>query len=194
MQLIEMEITDLHEADYNPRLALEVGTPEFAKLKTAIEKFDMVEPLVWNKRTGNVVGGNQRLAVMKYLGKTKTPVSVIDVDETQEKLLSVALNKIKGSWDFEKLENLFAEFDYASLGITGFGADEIALIFEEDNEGYDTYETEDDVFGTVQTYGESWVIQLKFETVDAAKNFAKKEKLPVKIKDDTRTTVYRIED
>ena len=149
MQLIEMEIKDLHEADYNPRLALEVGTPEFAKLKTAIEKFDMVEPLVWNKRTGNIVGGNQRLAVMKYLGKTKTPVSVIDVDETQEKLLSVALNKIKGSWDFEKLENLFAEFDYASLGITGFGADEIALIFEEDNEGYDTYETEDDVFGTV---------------------------------------------
>ena len=194
MELIEMEVKDLREADYNPRLALEVGTPEFAKLKNAIEKFDMVEPVVWNKRTGNVVGGNQRLAVMKYLGKTKTLVSVIDVDETQEKLLSVALNKIKGTWDFEKLENLFSELDYSSLGITGFGADEIALIFEKADEVYGNVETEDEIYGTVETYGESWVLQLKFESIDAAKNFVEKEKMDLKLKDGTHTAVYRIED
>lgn len=194
MELIEMEVKDLREADYNPRLTLEVGTPEFAKFKNAIEKFDMVEPVVWNKRTGNVVGGNQRLAVMKYLGKTKTLVSVIDVDETQEKLLSVALNKIKGTWDFEKLENLFSELDYSSLDITGFGADEIALIFEKADEVYGNVETEDDIYGTVETYGESWVLQLKFESIDAAKNFVEKEKMDLKLKDGTHTAVYRIED
>lgn len=193
MQLVEMDIKDLHEADYNPRLALEVGTPEFAKLKNAVEKFDMVEPVVWNKRTGNVVGGNQRLAVMKYLGKTKTLVSVIDVDETQEKLLSVALNKIKGNWDFEKLENLFSELDYTDLEFTGFGADEIALMFEQNDEEYNVQVTEDDVYGSVETYGESWVLQLKFENIDAAKKFVEKENMNLKLKSGTNTAVYRFE-
>lgn len=193
MQLIEMEIKDLREADYNPRLDMEVGTPEFTKLKNAIEKFDMVEPIVWNKRTGNVVGGAQRLAVMKYLGRTKTLVSVIDVDETQEKLLNVALNKIKGGWDFEKLETLFSELDFTDLKLTGFGADEIALMFEEADEAYAETVTEDDVFGSVETYGESWVIQLKFENIDTAKKFVEKENMKLKLKDGTNTAVYRVE-
>ena len=194
MQLIEMDLKDLHAAEYNPRLELEVGTPEFTKLKNAIERFDMVEPVVWNKRTGNVIGGAQRLAVMRHLGKTKTLVSVIDVDETREKLLNVALNKIKGNWDVEKLSKLFEDISYDERDITGFGADEIALFYEKYDEEFGNYDTEDDVFGKVETHGESWVITLKFDTIDAAKTFVEKENWRLKLKDGTHTAVYRIED
>lgn len=194
MQLIEMNLNDLHEAEYNPRIALELGTPEFDKLKTAIERFDMVEPVVWNKRTGNVVGGAQRLAIMRHLGKTKTLVSVIDVDETQEKLLNVALNKIKGSWDVEKLEKLFGEIEYSDLAATGFNSAEIALINERYDEQFEYVPTEDDVFGAAENHGESWVITLIFGTIDAAKAFVDKEGWQLKLKDGTHTAVYRVED
>ena len=194
MQLVEMELKDLHAAEYNPRIEIEPGMPEFIKLKNAIERFDMVEPVVWNKRTGNVIGGAQRLAVMRHLGKTTTLVSVIDVDEAQEKLLNVALNKIKGSWDIEKLESLFNDIDYADLSTTGFDTAEIALFYEKYSDEFDTHDTVDEIFGTVETHGESWVITLKFDTIDAAKVFVEKENWRLKLKDGTHTAVYRIED
>ena len=56
----EIKVTQLNAAPYNPRIDLEPGMPEWEKLKRSIEEFGNVEPIVWNKRTGNVVGGHQR--------------------------------------------------------------------------------------------------------------------------------------
>ena len=51
-------------------------------------------------------------------------VSVVDVDPMQERQLNVALNKIEGGWDEEKLGALLAELgDDATL--TGFNQQEI---------------------------------------------------------------------
>ena len=70
MKIQEIEFSRLIPADYNPRVALTPDMPEFERLKNSIETFGNVEPIVWNERTGHIVGGHQRLAVLQHLGYT----------------------------------------------------------------------------------------------------------------------------
>lgn len=128
MLIKRMKLDKLHEAAYNPRVALKPGDPEFERLKNSIETFGNVEPIIWNKRTGNVVGGHQRLAVLKAMGETETDVSVVDLKDEDEKLLNVALNKIKGEWDYDLLPELLASFSPEDVKLSGFSAQEIAIL------------------------------------------------------------------
>ena len=79
-----------------------------------------MEPLVVNLRTGNLVGGHQRYNVLLDLGHTEAEAAVVDLDEKQEKLLNVALNRIEGQWDYEKLQDLFEEFSAEDIFATGY--------------------------------------------------------------------------
>ena len=56
-----MNISKLNPAEYNPRKNLQPGDAEYEKLKRSMEQFGYVEPVVWNKTTGRVIGGHQRL-------------------------------------------------------------------------------------------------------------------------------------
>src|SRR5699024_5049711 len=132
MDIRKMDINDLQAADYNPRVSLEPGMAEYEKLKASLENFGFVETPVWNERTGRLVGGHQRVRVAKDLGYTEIEVSVVDLTEAQEKALNVALNKISGQWDEEKLQELLAELDADMLSLTGFDADELAAMLPED--------------------------------------------------------------
>ena len=68
MQIEKKNVDELKAAAYNPRKDLQPGDAEYEKLKRSILEFGYVEPVIWNKRTGIVVGGHQRLKVMKDLG------------------------------------------------------------------------------------------------------------------------------
>jgi len=127
LKIETIEINKINPAVYNPRKDLKPGDTDYEKLKKSILAFDMVEPLVWNKQTGNLVGGHQRLKIMKELGYTEADVSVVDIDETQEKALNIALNKISGEWDLPSLKDLLQELDTGAfdMEITGFDAKEI---------------------------------------------------------------------
>lgn len=118
------KITDLKPAPYNPRLDLQPGDPDYEKLKRSIQEFGLVEPIVFNERTGYVVGGHQRLKVLQDLGWSEVPVSVVDLDLEKEKALNVALNKIEGDWDNFKLKELLEELDTGAFDITITGFDE----------------------------------------------------------------------
>ena len=133
MQIKRMKLDKLRPAAYNPRIALKPGDPEFEKLKNSIETFGNVEPIVWNKRTGNVVGGHQRLSVLKELGETETDVSVVDLSDADEKLLNVALNKIKGDWDYDRLSELLKQFEPGDVKLSGFSAQEVAILCADAN-------------------------------------------------------------
>ena len=61
MLIEKKKVADLIPANYNPRKDLKPGDPEYEKLKRSMETFGYVEPLIWNKKTGRVVGGHQRL-------------------------------------------------------------------------------------------------------------------------------------
>lgn len=71
MQIEKIPVAKLKAAEYNPRRALKPGDAEYEKLKRSITEFGYVEPVIWNKQTGNVVGGHQRLTVMRDLGITE---------------------------------------------------------------------------------------------------------------------------
>lgn len=132
MEIQIMKLSDLKPADYNPRIDLESGMEEYEKLKQSILEFGFVDPPIFNKRTGNLVGGHQRVAVAKDLGLCEEiEVSVVDLPLDKEKALNVTLNKISGRWDDDKLALLLKELDADILDLSGFGEDEIQDVIEQ---------------------------------------------------------------
>ena len=124
MQIERKRISDLNRATYNPRIDLIPGDPEYENLRRSITTYGLLIPVIWNKQTNNVVGGHQRLTVLENEGETEVDVSVVDLDPMQERQLNVALNKIEGGWDEEKLGALLAELGEDAT-LTGFNQQEI---------------------------------------------------------------------
>lgn len=143
IQLISIE--KINPAPYNPRLDLKPGDPEYEKLKRSLSEFGYVEPLVWNRQTGHLVGGHQRLKVLLEQGVTEVECSVVDLDEPKEKALNIALNKINGDWDLPKLKDLLEELDVGEfdLELTGFELDEIEDLM---NQFFEPTEAQEDYF------------------------------------------------
>ena len=81
MQIQKISINKINPAPYNPRKDLKPGDIEYEKIKKSIVEFDLVEPLVWNKQTGNLVAGHQRLKILKDQGITEIEVSIVDLSE-----------------------------------------------------------------------------------------------------------------
>ena len=132
--IIEKKNTaDLLPADYNPRKDLKPGDAEYEKLKRSIEQFGYVEPVIWNQTTGHVVGGHQRLKVLMDMGMTEVDCVVVAMDEEKEKALNIALNKISGDWDKDKLALLIADLQGADfdVSLTGFEPAEIDDLFKD---------------------------------------------------------------
>ncbi len=127
MNIETIPINKINPAPYNPRRDLQPGDPEYEKLKKSLAEFDLVEPLIWNSRTGNLVGGHQRLKILQARGDKDVEVSVVDLPEKKEKALNLALNKISGEWDYPKLKDILEELDTGGfdMEITGFDDSEI---------------------------------------------------------------------
>jgi ParB-like chromosome segregation protein Spo0J len=130
IEVVEKDISELKFAPYNPR---KISEKQMEILKKSIMENGIVDPLVWNRRTGFVVGGNQRLAALIDLEYEKTWVAVIDISPEKEKALNLALNKISGDWDTPKLRELLVELDTGEFDIelTGFTEVEIQGIVEQ---------------------------------------------------------------
>lgn len=133
MNIEKKNTADLLPADYNPRKDLKPGDAEYEKLKRSIEQFGYVEPVIWNKTTGRVVGGHQRLKVLIEMGITEVECVVVEMDEEKEKALNIALNKISGEWDTDKLALLIADLqgEDFDVSLTGFEPAEIDDLFKE---------------------------------------------------------------
>ncbi|MFR1509238.1 MAG: site-specific DNA-methyltransferase [Acutalibacteraceae bacterium] len=136
MKIEKMNISKLNPAEYNPRKNLQPGDAEYEKLKRSMEQFGYVEPVVWNKTTGRVIGGHQRLKVLVDLGLKEVDCVVVEMDEEQEKALNIALNKINGEWDTDKLAMLISDLQGSDfdVSLTGFEEAEIADLFEKTGE------------------------------------------------------------
>ena len=91
-------VGDLKPAEYNPRKKLKAGDKEYEKIKNSILEFGYVEPIIVNYDM-TVIGGHQRLTVLKDLGHTKVQCVVLEIKEDAKvKALNIALNKIAGEW------------------------------------------------------------------------------------------------
>jgi len=130
LQIETKPLAELQLAPYNPRV---ISGETLDSLAASISRFGLVEPVVWNRRTGHVVGGHQRLKVLSAQGVEETDVVVVDLSPEEEKTLNLALNRIEGDWDLPKLAVVLEELKLADadLSLTGFGEEEIGEIFAE---------------------------------------------------------------
>lgn len=152
MIMKQYNINELLPADYNPRKELTPDDREYQKIKTSIETFGYVDPIIINKNK-TIIGGHQRLNVLRDLGYTDIDVIEIDIDKTKEKALNVALNKISGEWDMDKLGSLLNELktNNFDLDITGFDTDELDGILFNVDELDDTFDLKDGDRTPIQT-------------------------------------------
>lgn len=122
--------SQIKRAEYNPRI---IDEESLKKLTKDIREHGLVTPLVWNKRTGVLVSGHQRLAAMDKIHRKKdyeVPVAVIDVDEKEEKQLNVQMNNpsLQGSWGLGALADL--RDDGISFEDMGFDKGDIDFMFD----------------------------------------------------------------
>lgn len=115
-----LPISELKLAEYNPRKKLRPSDRAYRELKKSIEEMGFAESIVVNKDM-TVIGGHQRILVAGALGYKELPCTIVDLDKKKEKALNIALNKISGMWDEEKLADIIGEldddmFDFSSIG------------------------------------------------------------------------------
>lgn len=126
-----LPIDVLLPAVYNPRKSLKKGDKEYEKIKNSILEFGYVEPIIVNYDM-TVIGGHQRLTVLKDLGYKEVQCVVVEIkDETKVKALNIALNKITGVWNEQLLADLISDLQKSNFNIdfTGFEPPEIEQLF-----------------------------------------------------------------
>lgn len=131
MEWRTIPVGELKPAAYNPRKKLKAGDKEYEKIKNSIQEFGYVEPIIVNYDM-TIIGGHQRLTVMKDLGYTEVQCVVVRIeDENKVKALNVALNKITGAWDEQLLADLLVDLKTQDFNtdFTGFEAPEIEQLF-----------------------------------------------------------------
>lgn len=130
MRIEKKLLSELNRAAYNPRVDLQPGDEEYESIRYSLDRYGLVQPIVWNERTGNVVSGHQRLTVLQNQGVQEVEVSVVNLDDIAEKQLNIALNKTEGSWDNDKLTELLIELGEDAIR-TGFTQEEIDVLQNE---------------------------------------------------------------
>jgi hypothetical protein len=129
-EIIKIKRTEIHGADYNPR---KISPEARKKLKAKIKKYGLVQPIIVNKRTMNIVGGHQRVSVMDEItrgGDYELTAAMIDVEEREEAEINIFLNNpsAMGEWDQDLLagiKELYPDMDF----IADLGFDKIDLEF-----------------------------------------------------------------
>nr|DAY80473.1 MAG TPA: adenine specific DNA methyltransferase [Caudoviricetes sp.] len=163
MNIQIIDINKLIPATYNPRKDLKPDDAEYIKIKNSIVKFGFVSPLVINKDM-TVIGGHQRLKVLKDLGITEVECIVVDLDKTNEKALNIALNKIQGDWDEDKLEALLQELklEEFDMNLTGFDFDEVDEILNDINgtkeDNFDVDSAYEEIEEPITKPGDIWIL------------------------------------
>ncbi|HEM5030728.1 TPA: DNA modification methylase [Streptococcus suis] len=126
MEIREIRLSELHPTSYNPRKKLKKGDKEYEKIKQSLLKFGYVDPIIVNKDL-TVIGGHQRLTVLKDLDYETAKCVIVDLSKEDEKALNIALNKITGQWDDQLLADLLLDLQESdfNLDLTGFEPPEI---------------------------------------------------------------------
>ena len=201
----------IKNAPYNPRI-MDDGAKK--RLKKNIARHGLVSALTWNKRTGNLVGGHQRLEQLDALEKSQDyelTVCVVDVDEREEAALNVQLNNpsMQGEWDLDKLAGISEEFDLDMSDDLGFTQTDIDFMFDGDERFSQLFESEEgekmrgDLEAVKAARKESaeklkernsieWYVGIVFETKEDRDRFMREISIPVHEQYVTEEQIRRI--
>ena len=153
MNIEQLPLTKLQAAPYNPRVALTPGMDGYERLARSLEEFALVQPLVWNRRTGHLVGGHQRKAILEAKGCESAPCVVVDLDADREKALNVALNndRVGGAFDPDGLLSVLEELKASDLyeTLTGFDAADLSEMLLDDPSDFEPIVEPEPEFVTV---------------------------------------------
>ena len=161
MEIKELPLKDLKPAVYNPRKKLKKGDKEYEKIKQSLLKFGYVDPIIVNEDL-TLIGGHQRLTVLKDLDYETAKCVIVDLPKEDEKALNIALNKITGQWDEALLADLLLDLQESdfNLDLTGFEPPEIDDILSNvhDKElSEDEFDVEEELKKpTVSRHGDIW--------------------------------------
>lgn len=161
MEIKELPLKELKPAAYNPRKKLKKGDKEYEKIKQSLLKFGYVDPIIVNKDM-TVIGGHQRLTVLKDLDYETAKCVIVNLPKEDEKALNIALNKITGQWDEALLADLLLDLQESdfNLDLTGFEPPEIDDILSNvhDKElSEDEFDVEEELKKpTVSRHGDIW--------------------------------------
>jgi hypothetical protein len=167
-----MKLSDLNAAAYNPR---KIDGKAMAGLRESLDRFGLVQDIVVNRRNKTIVGGHQRAQALRDAGVEDVPVTLVDLDEPDEKALNIALNNPHIAGEFnDTLDALLAEVraeigapDFAALNLEDLFPPEVQAIEPETNpydewEGMPEYEAKDPCFRKVV---------VNFDDAEAVQNF-----------------------
>lgn len=163
MNIQKINIKNLKTAEYNPRIDLKPGDEKYEHIKKSIEEFGYVDPIVVNKDM-TVIGGHQRLKILKELGYKEIECNVVDVNKNIEKKMNIALNNNSGEWDNEKLKQLMQEIskEFEDMDSTGFNREEIDELFGESEEisedNFDVEKHAEEIKETITKLGDVWIL------------------------------------
>jgi len=127
--LLTKPLSELFPSSYNPR---KITSDALGRLTKSLAELGNLQPITWNAKTGNIVGGHQRLKCYSALGKEEVEVWAVWLDDQKERAANIALNKLSGEFDIPLLKDIFEGLDTGEidLDITGFGELEIAEMME----------------------------------------------------------------
>ena len=116
-----MSVNDLVPDPENPRSHSKYNVDA---IRASIETHGQVEPLVVQKSSKQIIGGNARFGVLKEIGYEDVDVVLLDIDDAKARALSISLNRTGelATWDEDNLakalDNLqgLEDFDFDSLG------------------------------------------------------------------------------
>ena len=161
MEIKELSLKELKPAAYNPRKKLKKGDKEYEKIKQSLLKFGYVDPIIVNEDL-TVIGGHQRLTVLKDLDYETAKCVIVDLPKEDEKALNIALNKITGQWDEALLADLLLDLQESdfNLDLTGFEPPEIDDILSNVHDkklSEDEFDVEEELKKpTLSRHGDIW--------------------------------------
>lgn len=120
MEIKYRELSELATLSKNPRI---IKDYQFQKLCDSLEnnpQYFEARPLILSNRTGElvIIAGNQRYLASKHLKKESVPTVLIEnLNEVQEKEITIKDNLHNGEWDWELLANEWDQFELNNFGL-----------------------------------------------------------------------------
>lgn len=109
----------IKNAEYNPR---KISDSAKKKLKDNIKRVGLLDTIVVNKNTMNIVSGHQRISILDSLERKKDynlTVAMVDLSEKEEKEQNIFFNntKVQGEFDTDILASMLSDIDFECAGL-----------------------------------------------------------------------------
>jgi hypothetical protein len=98
-------------------------------IKASLLQFGQVEPLVVQRTTRKVIGGNGRFEAMQKIGWSECDVVLVDLDDRQAVALGITLNRTAelAEWNFEVLANTLRKLQESAVDLHSLGWEDFEL-------------------------------------------------------------------